>query len=166
MPLFWRRTTNNLNYSNMHTDFDHDAPDLRGLAQMFRACLIIGLLAFVSCTVTVVKCCAQTDFYSPFHFVVTTPEPGSKSITDIYHVSTHVVITDATISIGVDTEGGQRFNYAIQGTEREIDRVRYIITDGIIIHEKNAEGESVTWISSKFQWRLYSFYPKLVEIEN
>ena len=150
----------------MHTDFDNDAPDLSGLARLFRACLVIALLTVASCTRTVVKCCAQTDFYSPFHFVVTTPEPGSKSITDIYHVQTHVVITETTISIGVDSEGGQRFNYAIQGTEREIDRVRYIITDGIIIHEKNAEGESVTWISSKFQWRLYSFYPKIVEIEN
>ena len=150
----------------MYTDFDNDTPDLSGLARLFRACLVIALLTVASCTMTVVKCCAQTDFYSPFHFVVTAPQPGSKSITDIYHVQTHVVITETTISIGVDSEGGQRFNYAIQGTEREIDRVRYIITDGIIIHEKNAEGESVTWISSKFQWRLYSFYPKLVEIEN
>lgn len=46
----------------MYTDFDHDAPDFGGLARLFRACLIIGLLAFVSCTATVFKCCAQTHF--------------------------------------------------------------------------------------------------------
>jgi len=105
---------------------------------------------------------SQTDFYSPFHFVVTNPQPGSKSITDIYHVSTHVVITETTVSIGVDAEGGQKFNYAIQGVEREADRVRYIIPEGLIIHTTSKEGECVTWITSKFQWRLYSFLPRLV----
>ena len=143
----------------MHTTF-HDTDEPIPRAIVWAALSILALFARCS------DCKGQTDFYSPFHFVVTTPEPGSKSITDIYHVQTHVVITDATISIGVDTEGGQRFNYAIQGAERESGKTRYIIQDGIVIHEKGKDGESVTWISSKFQWRLYSFCPKLVEIEN
>ena len=142
---------------------------LAELAASRRGCLwFAGIAALVSIAMCSSATLAdgQTDFYSPFPFVVTNPQPGSKSITDIYHVPTHVVITEATVSIGVDAEGGQKFNYAIQGVEREADRVRYIITDGLIIHTTNKEGECVTWISSKFQWRLYSFLPKLVEIEN
>lgn len=148
----------------------HDTDEIfLEIAAIRRGCLWFG--AFMAALCLFMFCGAvaahgQTDFYSPFHFVVTTPQPGSASITDIYHVPTHVVITEATVSIGVDTEGGQRFNYAIQGVERETDRVRYIIPDGIIIHTATKEGECVTWISSKFQWRLYSFLPKLVEIEN
>lgn len=158
----------------IHADEYHDTDeqmgpaDTTGIRRAFHTCLwlaaILAIFAIAMCSATVAQ--GQTDFYSPFHFVVTTPQPGSASITDIYHVPTHVVITEATVSIGVDTEGGQRFNYAIQGVERETDRVRYIITDGLIIHTTNKEGECVTWISSKFQWRLYSFLPKLVEIEN
>lgn len=127
-----------------------------------------GILAAIVALILMFPRCgnSQTDFYSPFHFVVTNPEPGSKSITDIYHVSTHVVITEATVSIGVDAEGGQKFNYAIQGVEREADRVRYIIPEGIIIHAVTKEGECVTWITSKFQWRLYSFLPRFVEVIN
>lgn len=141
---------------------------LAELASIRRGCIAFGIIAaligLAMCGATVAN--GQTDFVSPFHFVVTTPEPGSKSITDIYHVPTHVVITADAVSIGVDAEGGQKFNYPIQGVERETDRVRYIIPDGIIVHTTTKEGECVTWISSKFQWRLYSFLPKLVEIEN
>lgn len=45
-----------------YTDFDNDAHDLAGLARLFRACLVLALMTVASCTVTVVKCCAQTHF--------------------------------------------------------------------------------------------------------
>ena len=162
------RTKHGKMIRTFHDTDENPLPDFSGIRTAFGGWLwaLAALAVFVvaMCGATVAH--GQTDFYSPFHFVVTTPQPGSASITDIYHVPTHVVITEATVSIGVDTEGGQRFNYAIQGVERETDRVRYIIPDGIIIHTTNKEGECVTWISSKFQWRLYSFLPRMVEIEN
>lgn len=154
--------------TKFHDTDENPLPDFSGIRTAFSGWLwalaVLAIFAVAMCGSVAAH--GQTDFYSPFHFVVTTPQPGSASITDIYHVPTHVVITEATVSIGVDAEGGQRFNYAIQGVERETDRVRYIIPEGIIIHTVNKEGECVTWISSKFQWRLYSFLPKLVEIEN
>lgn len=162
------RTKHGKMIRTFHDTDENPLPDFSGIRTAFGGWLwaLAALAVFVvaMCGATVAH--GQTDFVSPFHFVVTTPQPGSKSITDIYHVPTHVVITEATVSIGVDAEGGQKFNYAIQGVERETDRVRYIIPDGIIVHTTNKEGECVTWISSKFQWRLYSFLPKLVEIEN
>ena len=151
-------------------DNDGDiGPDFATARRLFRGCLLFGGIMAIVCLLlfcSAVKAHGQTEFISPFHVVITAPQPGSKSITDIYHVPTHVVITETTVSIGVDSEGGSRFNYPIQGVEHETGKNRYIIPDGIIIHAVNKEGETVTWINSKFQWRLYSFLPQFIEIEN
>ena len=158
-----------LTHEEYHDNDDEIGPaDISGIRRLFYNCLclaiIIAVFSVAMCAATVAK--GQSDFVSPFHVVVTGPQPGSKSITDIYHVPTRVVITEATVSIGVDSEGGSRFNYPIQGIEHETGKTRYIIPEGIIIHAVTKEGECVTWINSKFQWRLYSFLPQFIEIEN
>lgn len=150
-------------------DLDEEGPDFSSLRRTAMGCIwfagIIAVFSIAMCSATVAH--GQTDFNSPFSVVVTPQTAGSKSVTDIYHTPVHVVIEAGYISIGTDAEGGKKFLHEIQGTEIENERkTRYIIAEGIIVHETNKEGETVTWTTSKFMWRLFSFLPSFIEIEN
>lgn len=138
---------------------------IQEMAAIRRGCTVFGIVAGAACLIIFLlfaaTCHAQTEYYSPFSVVI------AKEVTDIYHTPVHVVITDKTISIGVDAEGGQKFNRAIQGREDENDnKTRYIISDGIVLHERTPKGERVTWITDKFQWALFSFQPDFFEVIN
>lgn len=150
-------------------DIDEEGPDFEALRRTVKnlawAGCILAIFSVAMCSATVAH--GQTDFNSPFSVVVTPQVSGSKSVTDIYHTPVHVVIEAGYISIGTDAEGGKKFLHEIQGTEIENDRkTRYIVADGIIVHETDAHGETVTWTTSKFMWRLFSFLPSFIEIEN
>lgn len=150
-------------------NLDEEGPDFEALRRTVKnlawAGAILAVFSIAMCSATLAH--GQTDFYSPFSVVVTPQTAGSKSVTDIYHTAVHVVIEADHIVIGTDAEGGKRFIHMIQGTEVESERkTRYIIPEGIVTHETNSEGETVTWTTSKFMWRLFSFTPIFIEIEN
>lgn len=61
----------------MYPSFDLDP---RSFARIFRACLVIALLTVASCTVTVVRCCAQDHFNFNTSVVVTVDTSGNTEV--------------------------------------------------------------------------------------
>lgn len=168
-PIFLPEKRSDMKYVFKFHHLDEEGPDIEGLQRTVKnlawAGAILAVFSIAMCSATIAH--GQTDFYSPFSVVVTPQAAGSKSVTDIYHTSVHVTIESDHIVIGTDSEGGKRFVHQIQGTEVESARkTRYIIPDGIVTHETDAHGETVTWTTSKFMWRLFSFMPTFIEIEN
>lgn len=132
-----------------------------------RAFLLILSFVYVLARCTEGK--GQTvEFVSPFHVVVAPAQGDQKATTDVYHVSTRVVLSDSLTSIGTDVAGGRRFVQVVHAVEREPDgRTRYIVDEGIIVHEKIPDkGCLVRWITDKFVWALYEKVPDHIQVEN